>query len=467
MLTTKKIVRPDPKQVFFYAVAVILASTLKSIVAVEELSPPRLWENSNKNIENLIKTAENIENLHPNSRWFGLGEKAAPFVTAMEILSVQKPKNNESYIYHSYIPFSESFKEEKRLEMGNFTIVFSTWLPTEEQIIHYRALLSEIGLNPMVIYEQYENFKRKTIIVDVTDPDRFIVLFTKIMSDWAKKQGVDLKDALEVVTVSPEDFSTQPVSFFFTDEELSNVTCTNVYADSDLLNALDYEINYAQDFVDLVPSYPAEDWIELVPLITREIKQQNKKIIESMNEYVKEYLLKASSKTTLNTWERDYKDFENLIKVADKLSNLYSNAQWYALGKKSAWVLKTTELLNIRRSKNNEKYHNYHYVQFSEPFEEYQHYEIGDFTIGVTEKVLTEDQMNHYESLFREIGLDPMEIQFQYKLFKRKTVILDFTDSDRLIVPVAKTLLDWTKKIGVQLEEALKVVTITEEDDLN
>lgn len=554
-----------------------------------------------KSYESFLKTAESVYELYPNSRWYGLGNKTAWILKAMELLGTHRPKNSESFDQYHYVPFSEPFEEEERHEIGDFTIVLSRENPETDKIHHYETLFQKIGLDPMDVHLQYKLFKKKTVVVCYTDSDQIIVPFIKIFFDMAKAWRVDLEDAFEVVTVSPEDHSTESIKFLFTDDGNSNLTCMNVIEDKYLLRPFVRGQDDDRDYIDLFPNHLAEKWTGLVPILNREISQRNKKIVEKLDELAEKYMVKISTpiltltsmvegkegpfsfeipsitsgqvyacdnleyytngdyknldksgsfeerrlgiyneplyiilsfnttgKNTLNSdvyfnlmvpyfkdteadtmeffvdyimseiknsssfayktlqqacsfqfcknctkyvdsllssKEHGNENFENLIKLSETVNDLHPNARWYSLGKKSALILKTVEILNAHQPKTNESFYHYHYIPFSESFKEEKRHVVGNFTIVFSRWLPTEKQITHYEGLLREIGLDPKEILYHYQHFKRKTVIVDITAPDRFIVPFTKIMSDWAKNEGVDLKEALEIVTVTSEDN--
>lgn len=288
MLLKEKFKGRNIQLVLFHLVAVILVSTFKSTAATVATKPLTLWENDDKILENLIKLVDRIEKLRPNSRIYTLGAESQWIGEAKKKVKAHMPKTNNTFIFGRHIPFSEGFQEERREDMGDYTVVLSKKVLTPEQLSNYEKLLHEIGLNPKEIYDHYKEFKRKTVIIEVTSANRYIVTFSRILFNWARREGMDLKDALKIITVSAEDDEVPPVRILFSKKGRFNLTCENVYANSKLLQALvNANKEEGPESSNIVPEYAAKDWEKPVPAMSR--NERVKKILAKLNRFAKIY----------------------------------------------------------------------------------------------------------------------------------------------------------------------------------
>lgn len=269
----------------------VAISVLVSKVTSDDLPPSKLWEKGD-NFRKIIKIAEDISKLFPNARIYSLGLSPAWFIKTLEIMSTLRSRTMQSF---NYIPFSGNFMDEQEL-LGHYSPSTSKHFPSDEEQMNYRILLQDLELDPNKILREYTTFGRQTVIVDFTNSGQSIASFVYIILNWARQEGVDLGDALQVVTLSR--VNTPTVRFLSIDSGRFYASCINVYGDDEVLTQLANGVVDGPNSYRVVPSYPAQKWnLPLYKFIELDKPRVND-IVKKLTDYIRNHLNYSTATST-------------------------------------------------------------------------------------------------------------------------------------------------------------------------
>lgn len=146
------------------------------------------WHQSNENIRDLIKLANQLLVDFEGERIYGLGQSPAWIVKALELL-IDKRGGSKSI---GYIPFSGRFmeKEVKRRFDNNFSEIFchvkkGPCFPNNQAINNYRHVLEQLGMDPISIIQAFKDKHQKTVLLEYIQSAESLASFMIILYEWA------------------------------------------------------------------------------------------------------------------------------------------------------------------------------------------------------------------------------------------------------------------------------------------
>lgn len=245
------------------------------------------WYDFPVNLEIIAQTAKKIIDAYPGHKIFSLGQTPAWLIKAASMLS--------SECEFGFIPFSGSYVDaifssgnlpkdgkleksmlyKKRIENPNsYKSPFTKkTYPSSELISKYHNLLDSFDLNPLKIINNFQENNTKTVILDFTLSGQGLASFLSILFDYASSKSINaekFKTAIEVVILADSQEEISLTNIRLGDESnFVTITCEHLVAENLPYTEVILELAVGANEMDqasgddrIVPSYPAEKWME-------------------------------------------------------------------------------------------------------------------------------------------------------------------------------------------------------------
>ncbi|WP_341749402.1 MULTISPECIES: hypothetical protein [unclassified Candidatus Tisiphia] len=156
-------------------------------------------------------------------------------------------------------------------------------------------------------------------------------------------------------------------------------------------------------------------------------------------------------------WYDKPENFNNIVEIANKITESYPNSRIFSLGQSPAWFVKAEELL-VKASHHSEAI--FDYIAFSGKF--YKKSELEQ----EFKKEFTIDKGNeaNYRVYLKSINMDPDSIIDSFKA-GQQTVIVEYTQMGRGLASFLSVLCNWAKEEGKKelLEDSFKIAILAQD----
>lgn len=378
----------------------------------------------------LISIAIDFFNQFPNTDLYFLGQSLAWIGKVMEIINKFTPSTTTIH----YVPFSGSFLQLE--EASNSFIINHDNFPSEEEIKSYQSFLRVLGLAPKTIISRFEETGRRTVIADYIFEGKGMASFLYILKKWEEKKSVDFGNSLGVVVLTDSrEYYKQPDHVLTIKYVEISVNLMTIFRNGDVLDRIRHP-EEVEGFERLVVPFEHEDWTKKIKKITLEDLPYNVEVIQRLTLFVENYY---------SLW----KDFENLMEVADHISSAYFRTAVYFLDD-LGWVGRVLDIRSFFGSEASDTY----YIPFSASFTSIS-LRPGFYTFKSWELPTKEETIN-YQNMLRENGLDPKVIHAVFVNSGGRTVIAGNGLSESKLASFLYFLFRWAMDEGVNLNGAIQ-----------